>query len=128
MSWLTHLVGGAVRTLLDYVSYVSICPKLRRILQTGPEWEEISDILSKAWRRASVEQAPRRRGRYQTVHLCVLPGKPRSLQHLCRLAIRGNASLKMLNDPRAMAAIPLPPTLKNYVTFGGFPQHTDLTT
>lgn len=50
MSWLTHLVGGVVRTLLDYVGHVSICPKLRRILETRPEWEEISDILSKMTR------------------------------------------------------------------------------
>ncbi|CAG12076.1 unnamed protein product, partial [Tetraodon nigroviridis] len=92
VSWLTHLVGGVVRTLLDYVGYVSICPKLRRILKTRPEWEEISDILS----------------------------NPRSLQHLCRLAIRGNVSLKVLNDPGAVAALPFPPTLKNYVTFGGY--------
>uniref|UniRef100_H3DMB0 Ankyrin repeat and SOCS box containing 15b n=1 Tax=Tetraodon nigroviridis TaxID=99883 RepID=H3DMB0_TETNG len=94
VSWLTHLVGGVVRTLLDYVGYVSICPKLRRILKTRPEWEEISDILS----------------------------NPRSLQHLCRLAIRGNVSLKVLNDPGAVAALPFPPTLKNYVTFGGYTQ------
>ncbi|TNM91297.1 hypothetical protein fugu_019677 [Takifugu bimaculatus] len=53
--------------------------------------------------------------------------KPRTLQHLCRLAIRGNMSLTTLNDPRAMAAVPLPPTLQNYVTFRSFSQHTDLT-
>lgn len=45
-----------MRTLLDYVSYVSICPKLRRILKMGPEWEEISDILSKTWPRASIKK------------------------------------------------------------------------
>lgn len=33
--------------LLDYVSYVSICPNLERILKKTPEWEEISDIMSK---------------------------------------------------------------------------------
>lgn len=47
-----------MRALLDYVSYVSICPQLRRILKKGPEWEEISDILSKTWPRASVQQVP----------------------------------------------------------------------
>lgn len=47
MSWLTHLVGSVVRLLLDYVSHVSICPVLKRILKGRPEWEEISDILSK---------------------------------------------------------------------------------
>lgn len=56
VSWLTHLVGGTVRTLLDYVSDASICPKLRRILKMGPEWEEISDILSKKWPRASIKK------------------------------------------------------------------------
>ncbi|KAI3366773.1 hypothetical protein L3Q82_009445, partial [Scortum barcoo] len=45
VSWLTHLVGSVVRMLLDYVSHISICPNLRRILETRPEWDEISDIL-----------------------------------------------------------------------------------
>lgn len=123
MSWLTHLVGGVVRTLLDYVGYVSICPKLRRILKTRPEWEEISDILSKnlASRLNEIKDLELcRQG--ETVDVHVLPGNPRSLQHLCRLAIRGNVSLKVLNDPGAVAALPFPPTLKNYVTFGGYTQ------
>lgn len=47
VSWLTHLVGSIVRMLLDYVSHVSICPTLKRILKTRPEWDEIHDILSK---------------------------------------------------------------------------------
>ncbi|XP_069012872.1 ankyrin repeat and SOCS box protein 15b [Embiotoca jacksoni] len=88
VSWLVHLAGSVVRMLLDYVSYVSICSNLRGILERRPEWDEISDILS----------------------------EPRSLQHLCRLVIRGQMSLRMLNDPEAMAAAPLPPRLKNYLT------------
>ncbi|XP_045928563.1 ankyrin repeat and SOCS box protein 15b isoform X1 [Micropterus dolomieu] len=90
VSWVTHLVGSVVRMLLDYVSHVSICPNLSRILERTPEWEEISDILS----------------------------KPRSLQHLCRLVIRAHMSLRMLNDPEAMAAVPFPPRLKKYLTYG----------
>lgn len=35
-------------------------------------------------------------------------------------------SLKVLNDPAAMAALPFPPTLKNYVTFRGYTPHADL--
>ncbi|XP_041637137.1 ankyrin repeat and SOCS box protein 15b isoform X2 [Cheilinus undulatus] len=89
VSWLTHLVGGVVRMLLDYVSHVSICPNLKRILEKSLEWDEISDTLS----------------------------KPRSLQHLCRLLIRRHMSLKTLNNPKAMAAIPFPPRLKNYLTY-----------
>ncbi|XP_026219847.1 ankyrin repeat and SOCS box protein 15b [Anabas testudineus] len=89
VSWLTHLVGRVVKMLLDYVSHVNICPNLRRILKRTPEWDEISDILS----------------------------RPRSLQHLCRLVIRGNMSLRILNDPDSMAAVSFPPRLKNYLTF-----------
>nr|XP_046234950.1 ankyrin repeat and SOCS box protein 15b isoform X1 [Scatophagus argus] len=91
VSWLTHLVGGVVRMLLDYVSHVNICPNLKRILKRRPEWDEISDILS----------------------------KPRSLQHLCRLVMRSHMSLRTLNDPEAMASVPFPPGLKNYVTYRG---------
>ncbi|XP_034529695.1 ankyrin repeat and SOCS box protein 15b [Notolabrus celidotus] len=92
VSWLTHLVGGVVRILLDYVRHVSICPKLKHTLESQPEWEEISDILS----------------------------KPRSLQHLCRLVIRGHMSLGMMNSPKAMAAVPFPPRLKKYLIYGDF--------
>ncbi|XP_035470123.1 ankyrin repeat and SOCS box protein 15b [Scophthalmus maximus] len=86
---LAHVVGSVARLLLDYVGHVRICPDLRRILEKKPEWDEISDILS----------------------------KPRSLQHLCRLVIRGHVSLRTLNDPEAMAAAPFPPRLKNYLTY-----------
>ncbi|KAM3836202.1 ankyrin repeat and SOCS box protein 15-like [Diretmus argenteus] len=89
VSSLGHLVGGVVRMLLDYVSYVSLCPNLQRILERKPEWPEICDILD----------------------------QPRSLQHLCRLVIRGQMSLRTLNDPGAMAAAPFPPRLKDYVTY-----------
>lgn len=116
-----------MRTLLDYVDYVSICPKLRRILKTRPEWEEISDILSKNPASHSNEMKERQSCRHEDT-VCLLPGEPRSLQHLCRLAIRGNMSVKVLNDPGAMAALPFPPMLKNYVTFRGFTPHADLAT
>ncbi|XP_044041428.1 ankyrin repeat and SOCS box protein 15b isoform X2 [Siniperca chuatsi] len=98
VSWLTHLVGSVVRMLLDYVSHVSICPNLKRILERRPEWEEISDILS----------------------------KPRSLQHLCRMVIRGHMSIRTLNDPEAMAAVPFPPRLKEYLTYREYNLYGDL--
>nr|XP_043878566.1 ankyrin repeat and SOCS box protein 15b isoform X1 [Solea senegalensis] len=89
VSWLEHLVGSVVRLLLDYVNHVNICHNLRRLLEKTPEWDELSDILS----------------------------RPRPLQHFCRLVIRGHMSLRVLNDPKAMAAVPFPPTLKNYLTY-----------
>uniref|UniRef100_A0A671Z2K3 Ankyrin repeat and SOCS box containing 15b n=1 Tax=Sparus aurata TaxID=8175 RepID=A0A671Z2K3_SPAAU len=98
VSWLEHLVGGLVRMLLDYVSHVSICPNLERILKKTHEWEEISDIMS----------------------------KPRSLQHFCRLVIRGHMNRRTLNDPEAMAAVPFPLRLKNYVTYGDYDLYDDL--
>ncbi|XP_031721405.1 ankyrin repeat and SOCS box protein 15b isoform X3 [Anarrhichthys ocellatus] len=89
VSWLTHLIGGVVRMLLEYVSHVDICPILKRVLEKTPEWDEISDTLS----------------------------KPRPLQQLCRLVIRGHMSLRVLNDPKAVAAVPYPLRLKNYLTY-----------
>lgn len=44
-----------VRTLLDYVIHVSICPVLRGVLETSPEWDEIADILSKAYFKYACE-------------------------------------------------------------------------
>ncbi|KAG7246290.1 hypothetical protein CRUP_036792, partial [Coryphaenoides rupestris] len=32
VSWLVHLSGRVVRTLLDYVGHVRLCPALRRVL------------------------------------------------------------------------------------------------
>ncbi|XP_022604847.1 ankyrin repeat and SOCS box protein 15-like [Seriola dumerili] len=98
VSWLAHLVGNVVRMLLDYVSHVGICPNLTRILERRPEWDEISDILS----------------------------KPRSLQHLCRLVIRGHMSLRTLNNPEAMAAVTFPPRLKHYLTYREYDIYSDL--
>ncbi|XP_059181802.1 ankyrin repeat and SOCS box protein 15b isoform X2 [Centropristis striata] len=85
--WLTHLAGSVVRILLDYVIHVNICPVLKRALETTPEWDEISEILS----------------------------NPRPLQHLCRQLIRSRTSLRTLNDPKAKT--PFPPRLKNYLTY-----------
>ncbi|KAF5892671.1 ankyrin repeat and SOCS box protein 15-like, partial [Clarias magur] len=45
VTWLKHLVGGVVRTLLDYVEHVPICPKLQQILEMQKEWPEICGIL-----------------------------------------------------------------------------------
>nr|XP_029135210.1 ankyrin repeat and SOCS box protein 15-like [Labrus bergylta] len=98
VSWLTHLVGGIVRMFLDYVSHVNICPNLKRILEKRPEWEEISEIL----------------------------GKPRSLQHLCRLLIRGHMGLRTLNNPEAMAAVPFPPRLRKYLTYSDYDLYGEL--
>ncbi|XP_055087663.1 ankyrin repeat and SOCS box protein 15b isoform X2 [Periophthalmus magnuspinnatus] len=99
VSWLKqHVVGGVVKMLLDYVSHVNLCPQLQKILEDQPEWEEISGILS----------------------------SPRSLQHLCRLVIRGHISPKILNNPGAMLEVPLPPRVKNYLTYKEYDLYGDL--
>uniref|UniRef100_A0AAV2J0X2 SOCS box domain-containing protein n=1 Tax=Knipowitschia caucasica TaxID=637954 RepID=A0AAV2J0X2_KNICA len=99
VSWLERdVVGGVVRMLLDYVSYVHLCPKLRKILEDGPEWEDISGILN----------------------------SPRSLQHLSRLVVRSHISPKILNSAAAMAEVPLPPRVKNYLSYREYDLHGDI--
>ncbi len=112
--------------LLDYVSHVSICHNLTRILERRPEWDEISDILSKTKKKLRSMMlrmffVPR-----GYMSACVSPGKPRSLQHLCRLVIRGRMSLRTLNDPDAMAEVPFPPRLKSYLTYREYDLYGDL--
>ncbi|XP_038154255.1 ankyrin repeat and SOCS box protein 15b [Cyprinodon tularosa] len=89
VSWLAHLAGSVVRILLDYVSHISICFNLQRILERTPQWEEISTILS----------------------------EPRSLQHLCRLVVRSRMDTRILNNQEAMAAVPFPPRLISCLTY-----------
>lgn len=40
-----HLSGSVVRILLDYVSHIHICSKLRLILERQAEWPEICGVL-----------------------------------------------------------------------------------
>uniref|UniRef100_A0A8B9J5J1 Ankyrin repeat and SOCS box containing 15b n=1 Tax=Astyanax mexicanus TaxID=7994 RepID=A0A8B9J5J1_ASTMX len=89
VSWLKHLVGRVVRTLLDYVRHVNICSKLQNILEKQKEWPEICEILN----------------------------SPRSLQHLCRLLIRTKMTPTRLNSPEFMSSVPFPPALKNYLIY-----------
>lgn len=56
----------------------------------------------------------------------VSSGQPRSLQHLCRLVIRGRMSLRRLNDPEAMAAAPFPPRLLSYLTYREYDLYGEL--
>ncbi|KAG7456050.1 hypothetical protein MATL_G00247620 [Megalops atlanticus] len=89
LSYLVHLSGSVVRILLDYVSHVPICSKLKLILEKQREWPEICDIL----------------------------GNPRTLKHLCRLVIRRQMTLKRLCDPDIMDSAPFPPMVKNYLVY-----------
>lgn len=47
VTWMAHLAGRVVLTLLDYVNHVHICSKLQLILERQEEWPDICDILSK---------------------------------------------------------------------------------
>ncbi|KAM9467900.1 ankyrin repeat and SOCS box protein 15b [Clarias gariepinus] len=89
VTWLKHLVGRVVRSLLDYVKHIPICPKLQQILEMQKEWPEICDILR----------------------------NPRTLQHLCRLVIRKKINLRRLNNPRFMGVLSFPSALKNYLIY-----------
>ncbi|XP_043093793.1 ankyrin repeat and SOCS box protein 15-like [Puntigrus tetrazona] len=89
VSWMAHLAGRVVLTLLDYVNNVRICSKLQRILERQEEWLDICDVLR----------------------------NPRSLKHQARLVIRGCMTLRRLNDPEIMSTVPFPPALKNFLLY-----------
>ncbi|XP_078112139.1 ankyrin repeat and SOCS box protein 15-like [Sander vitreus] len=89
LNCVVHLSGSVVRTLLDYVSHVHICSKLRLLLEKQTEWPEICEILN----------------------------SPRSLKHLCRLDIRRRLTLKKLNNPEVMNSHIFPPRLKSYILY-----------
>nr|XP_043891393.1 ankyrin repeat and SOCS box protein 15-like isoform X1 [Solea senegalensis] len=86
---LMHLSGSAVQILLDYVSHVNICSKLRRILERQREWPDICEILN----------------------------SPRSLKHLCRLEVRRCLTLKRLSNPEIMNSHVFPPGLKSFIMY-----------
>ncbi|KAJ8381679.1 hypothetical protein SKAU_G00024570 [Synaphobranchus kaupii] len=92
LSCLMHLSGIAVRILLDYVSHVPICSKLKLILEKQREWSEICDIL----------------------------GNPRPLKHLCRLVIRRQMTPKRLCDPVIMESAPFAPRVKRYLLYNEY--------
>ncbi|XP_050792184.1 ankyrin repeat and SOCS box protein 15 isoform X4 [Gopherus flavomarginatus] len=87
--WLKHLVGHVIRILIDYMDYVPLCSKLKCVLEAQKEWPEIHQILE----------------------------NPRPLKHLCRLKIRKLMGLRRLWRQAAMAKLPLPPVLKDYILY-----------
>uniref|UniRef100_A0A4W4GNM7 SOCS box domain-containing protein n=1 Tax=Electrophorus electricus TaxID=8005 RepID=A0A4W4GNM7_ELEEL len=89
VSWLVQYAGRAVRVLLDYVSYVPLCIKLKMVLEKHKEWPEICDIL----------------------------GNPRLLTHMCRLVIRRHMTPRRLGDPGIFSSAPFPPGLKSYLMY-----------
>uniref|UniRef100_A0A673HRJ8 SOCS box domain-containing protein n=1 Tax=Sinocyclocheilus rhinocerous TaxID=307959 RepID=A0A673HRJ8_9TELE len=84
---LFDLLGRAVLILLDYVSRVPLCSRLRSNLEKQKEWEEIYTILN----------------------------NPRSQKHLCRLEIRKHMTIKRLCNTVIMD--PFPPPIKNYLLY-----------
>lgn len=115
VSWLAHLAGSVVRILLDYVSHISICFNLQRILERTPQWEEISTILSKSEHMTPIWFDIL--NRWSEINFTFIQGEPRSLQHLCRLVVRSRMDTRILNDQEAMAAVPFPPRLISYLTY-----------
>ncbi|XP_028305687.1 ankyrin repeat and SOCS box protein 15 isoform X2 [Gouania willdenowi] len=69
-SWMVNLVGTVVLILLDYVGQVSLCGKLRLMLEKHEEWPVIDSIIT----------------------------NPRPLSHLSRLVFRGHVGLSALKS------------------------------
>ncbi|CAL8337483.1 unnamed protein product [Lota lota] len=89
VSWLRHLTGQVVRILLDYVDHVTLCSQIQSALRGQDQWAEICQIQESA----------------------------RTLQHLCRLAIRRRLGLRRLRTPVFISLLPLPRRLKDYILF-----------
>ncbi|XP_052439332.1 ankyrin repeat and SOCS box protein 15-like [Carassius gibelio] len=89
VSWMAHLAGRVVQTLLDYVNHVDICSKLQCLLERQEEWPDICETLR----------------------------NPRSLKHQARLVIRRCMTLRRLNNPEYMSTVPFPPGLKNFLLY-----------
>nr|XP_003221372.1 PREDICTED: ankyrin repeat and SOCS box protein 15 isoform X2 [Anolis carolinensis] len=87
--WMKHLVGRIVRIFIDYMDYVPLCTKLKFVLESQKEWEEIQQILE----------------------------NPRPLKHLCRLKIRKYMGLESTQKALSMKKLPLPPVLKAYILY-----------
>uniref|UniRef100_A0A8C4RJA8 Ankyrin repeat and SOCS box containing 15b n=1 Tax=Erpetoichthys calabaricus TaxID=27687 RepID=A0A8C4RJA8_ERPCA len=92
VTWLSHITGKIIRTLLDYVDFAPICAKLRPSLENQKEWKEI----------------------------CSIVGNPRPLKHLCRLVIRRHMMLPRLRNPASMNLLPLPGVLTQYILFSEY--------
>lgn len=89
LSWLKHLSGHIVLTLLDYVNHVTLCSKLKAALMEQRQWPDI----------------------------CKLQENTRCLQHLCRLRIRRCLGRLRLRSSVFMSFLPLPERLKDYVQY-----------
>ncbi|XP_061688711.1 dynein axonemal heavy chain 12-like [Syngnathoides biaculeatus] len=98
VSWLKHLSGHVVRVLLDYVDHVTLCGKLKAAVMEQQQWGDI----------------------------CRLQENARSLQHLCRLRIRGCLGRLRLRSPVFMSFLPLPRPLKDYVLYREYDLHGQL--
>ncbi|XP_048877825.1 ankyrin repeat and SOCS box protein 15 isoform X1 [Brienomyrus brachyistius] len=88
-AWLKDVAGKVVRILVDYVSHVTLCSKLKLILEKQREWPEICDIL----------------------------GNPRPLTHLCRLVIRRQVTLRRLCHLDSSNDVPFPPRVTDYLLY-----------
>ncbi|XP_046882040.1 dynein axonemal heavy chain 12-like [Hypomesus transpacificus] len=87
--WLKDISGHMVRIMLDYVSHVTFCSKLKAALMEQKQWLDI----------------------------CKIQENVRCLQHLCRLKIRSCLGRLRLRAPVFMSFLSLPNRLKDYILF-----------
>lgn len=98
VSWLMNLVGRVVSVLLEYVGQVSLCGKLRKLLEKHKEWPHSPSVM----RSLSPGYKP---------SCSVCPGNPRSLAHLSRVVIRKHLSCS------GLMSVHLPNRLRDYLLF-----------
>lgn len=105
-----------MRILLDYVGHVSLCTKLRLILERQKEWPVITEILGE---RVRLPEKVSQGGTHAVLAAkrAALTGNPRPLKHLCRLVIRKQVTLRRLSDPHVIDSAPLPHRITDYLLY-----------
>ncbi|TSM52338.1 Ankyrin repeat and SOCS box protein 15 [Bagarius yarrelli] len=85
VSWLVQYTGKVVRVLLDYVGYVSICLKLKMVLQKHKEWPEISEILALVQAVDQEKDDSKKTGKPKHDQLCSIPAFTQELLNVQRV-------------------------------------------
>ncbi|XP_061583002.1 dynein axonemal heavy chain 12-like isoform X3 [Cololabis saira] len=121
VSWLKHLSGHVIRTLLDYVDHVTLCSKLKATLMEQKEWPDICSLQGDVNSITPLRREKRRKIQFMHLFPSFLllssPENARCLKHLCRLRIRRCLGRLRLRSPVFMSFVPLPERLKNYLRY-----------
>ncbi|KAJ3603288.1 hypothetical protein NHX12_031030 [Muraenolepis orangiensis] len=110
------LLAAGARTNRDPVSCLQVALRLGNyelihlLLQSGANVNYYSTVNTTHFPSALQRQD-------QWAEICLIQESARSLQHLCRLAIRRRLGIRRLRAPIFLSFLPLPRRLKDYILF-----------